>query len=263
MWPYEHPLAQICSLHADTLNNIHQYADDTEIAEFRAMEPKEVGTLLRMNEQHGMAVRNAALRFPTVALEYALRPLSHDILQINVHIAPSFDWNARLSGTNEPFYIWIEDEERLNILSWRSVLLRPTTKGLDLEFVITLGDTLPWSFNLVAASDRWLGSDDTRAISLEGLTMPDPPPESTTLLEIPYLSISSFADQHLENSYKSYISTLNNIQSQAFWSLYHTNHNVLISAPVSSGKSFLGEGAIWYVDHPQNRPEAKRQLTLS
>ena len=198
-----------------------------------------------MNEKHGNAIRDAALMFPTVSLDYALRPLSHDVLQINVTVKPTFAWNAKLSGTAEPFYIWVEDSDRTNILSWRSILLRPSTTILELEFVITLDDTLPWAINVVAASDRWLGSDTVREIQLESLIMPDPTPQSTRLLDIPYLTISCFDDPHLQQSYSPFITTLNNIQSQAFWSIYHTNHNVLISAPVSSGKSVLGEIAVW------------------
>lgn len=246
MWPYEHPLAQINTLQKDTLYNLRQWADNTEVSELRTMEPKDIGDLVHLNEKHGQALRDAARMFPTVDVRFFLRPLSHDLLQISVTLTPQFQWNAKLSGTGEPFYVWIQDEEEgLTILQWRSILLRPTTTSPDIDFTITVSDTIPPSLTLLTASDRWLGSDDRRVISLEDLVMPSPPPEQTQLLDIGFRNISCFGDTSIESKYRAYINTLNSIQSQAFWACYHTQMNVLISAPVASGKSVLAEAAIW------------------
>lgn len=245
MWPYEHPLAQVTTLHWDTMHNLKQWADDTEVTELRKMDPKAIGELIHMNEWHGTALRDAALMFPTIGVSYALRPLSHDLLQINVHVEPLFKWNAKVSSSTEPFYIWIQDGEGVNILQWRNILLRPSTTSLDIDFVIPIGDSVPPSYAVISASDRWLGSDTQTTISLEALVMPEPPVEQTLLLDIPYLRISCFDDTQLDQSYRAFISTLNSIQSQAFWTFYHTQQNILLSAPLASGKSFLGETAIW------------------
>jgi antiviral helicase SLH1 len=245
MWPYEHPLAQITTLHRDTLFNLRQYADNTEIAQLREMEPQVLGDLVHMNEKHGLAIREAALQFPTISVEYALRPLSHDLLQISVCVKPQFTWSAKVSSSGEPFYVWIQDEEGINILQWRSILIRQTTTKVDIDFLIPLTDTPPPSYTILSASDRWLGSDDSRLVPLDMLVMPRSTIDITPLLDIPYLHISALDDPHLEGMYKPFIQTMNGIQSQAFWSAYHTQANMLVSAPVSSGKSFLGEVAIW------------------
>ena len=76
--------------------------------------------------------------------------------------------------------------------------------------------------------------------------MPDLRPDNTPLLDVPYLQISCLQEADLERAYRKTISTLNFMQTQAFWTIYHTQMNVLVSAPVGSGKSFLGEMAIWY-----------------
>jgi antiviral helicase SLH1 len=198
-----------------------------------------------MNEKHGAAIRDAALMFPTVGITHSLRPLSHDLLQISVLVEPQFTWNAKLSASMEPFYIWIQDADGIYILQWRNVLLRPTTTAVEIEFVIPLGDSPPESLTIVSASDRWLGSDEQRSLPLQDLVMPQRPPESTPLLDIPFLHISCLQDAQLERAYRPFITTLNAMQSQAFWTAYHTQNNVLVSAPVASGKSFLGEVAIW------------------
>jgi antiviral helicase SLH1 len=245
MWPYEHPLAQMTTLQRETLHNLRQYADETEITELREMDAQAIGDLIHMNERHGQAIRDAALMFPTVGVEYALRPLSHDLLQISVCVKPLFQWNAKVSSSGEPFYVWIQDEDGIHILQWRSVLIRQTTTKVDIDFLIPLTDKPPNSYTITTASDRWLGSDDSRMVALEGLVMPSSTMDTTPLLDIPYLHISALDDPSLEGMYRPFIQTMNGIQSQAFWTLYHTQANVLVSAPVSSGKSFLGEVAIW------------------
>lgn len=246
MWPYEHPLAQITTIHRDTLYNLRQWADETEIVDLRSMPAKEIGDLIHMNEKHGLALRDAANAFPTVSMDFSLRPLTHDLLQISVHVEPEFNWNVKISGTTEPFYVWVQDEDGLNILQWRSVLLRPSTSGVDLEFVIPLdGDSIPNSLTLLSVSDRWLGSDNTKMIMLDQLTMPNQSSTHTQLLDIPYLNITALDDPSLQQTYGSFIKTMNSIQSQAFWSAYYMQNNLLLSAPVASGKSLIGEAAIW------------------
>jgi antiviral helicase SLH1 len=245
MWPYEHPLAQIKTLQKETLYNLRQWADDTEIAELRLRDPQYIGDLIHLNEKHGLAIRDAAQMFPTVSVEYRLRPLNHETLQISVRVQSQFVWNAKISGGGEPFYVWLQDEEGVNILQWRSLLLRPTSTTFDIDFTVLIGDVTPTSITIVSASDRWLGSDDSRVIALDGLVMPRPFDEHSRLLDIPFLHISCFNDLEIERAYRPYLSTFNSIQSHAFWTAYHTQDNLLISAPIASGKSFLGEAAIW------------------
>lgn len=247
MWPYDHPLAQLPTLHKDTLHNLRQWADEVEIAVLRHMDTQELGEMIHMNERHGAAVREAAQSLPMVDLTHSLRPLTHDLLELRVRVEPLFKWNNRVSTSAEPFYIWVQDEDEVHILQWRSILLRSSTTSIDIEFVLPLGDTPPPFFKLVSASDRWLGSEEEKVISLDGLVMPQPAPESTTILDIPYLHISCLNDTQLEQAYRAYITTLNSIQTQCFWTCYHSQSNVLISAPIAGGKSFLAEMAIWCV----------------
>ncbi|ORY31658.1 Sec63 Brl domain-domain-containing protein [Naematelia encephala] len=245
MWPFEHPLLQITTLQRETLHNLKRWAEDTEVADLRLMEPKDIAEMIHMNEKHGTAIRDAAVMFPTIAVTYKLRPLAHDLLQITVHVKPTFKWDAKISTSGEPFYVWIQDAEGYTILQWRFILLRPATKDLDLDFVIPVGDTIPPSLTVISASDRWMGSHSEDVISLEDLVMPAPPQNATPLLDLPFLRTATcFDDQQLQQAYRGIgIDTLNGVQTQAFWSV-HTQMNVLVSAPVASGKSFLGEAAI-------------------
>ncbi|OCF34223.1 RNA helicase [Kwoniella heveanensis BCC8398] len=247
-WVYDHGLAQLNILHRDTLHKLNQYTpDDMTIADFRNMSAAELGEFIHMNEKHGQAVLDAATMFPTVAMSYRLRPISHDLLQMNIKVEPQFKWNNRISGSSQPFYVWAQDEEGLNIYQWRSVRIQPTTSVIDLEFILPFEENLPSAISIVSISDRWLWSHEQINITLSDLSMPDHPPPHTELLDIPFLRLSCLDDPGLEAAYRETggMSTLNGIQSQAFWTLYNTSVNALVSAPVASGKSFLGEAAIW------------------
>ena len=246
MWPYENPLAQITTLQRETVHNLNRWADDYDPTQLREMEPKDIGDLIHLNEKHGLAVRDAARILPTVELSYQLQPLSHDLLQVRVNVKPTFTWNAKLSGQSEPIYVWLQDAEGSAILQWRSVLLRPSTTSLDIDFVVTVA-VKPEAFELVGASDRWFGGDETMVIPLHALVMPPEREDQTELLDIPFLHISALDDAELEKAYRPFITSLNGIQTQVFWSVYHTQHNVVVSAPVNSGKTFLGEMAVWWV----------------
>ena len=247
MWPYDHPLNQVPTLQKDTLYNLRRHADEVEIPTLRDMEPKEIGVLINMNDSHGLAVKNAAQSLPMIDVSHALRPLSNDVLEVRIKITPMFKWNAKVSTSAEPFYIWIQEETGIDILQWRSVLLRQTTTSIELDFVLSFEEELPQFLKIVSASDRWLGSGEEKLVPLEGVRMPEHAPPHTHVLDIPFLNIRCLDDPPLEQMYRGYVNTLNGIQTQAFWTLYHTNMNVLVSAPVASGKTFLGEMAIWYV----------------
>lgn len=209
MWPYEHPLAQITTIQRDTLFNLKKWQDDTEISELRLLTPTELGDRIHMNERHGGAIRDAALMFPTVSVEHALKPLSHELLQLSVTVTPEFKWNAKLSSTAEPFYVWVQEEGGVNILQWRSILIRPETSSISIDFLIPSGDNPPESVTIVSASDRWLGSDTNTVVPLTDLVVPQPPPEATELLDIHFLHISALDDPLLVKSYSRIITAMN------------------------------------------------------
>ncbi|WWD19805.1 hypothetical protein CI109_104269 [Kwoniella shandongensis] len=245
-WVYDHGLAQLNVLQRDTLHKLNQYTpDDMTVGDFRNMSAIEIGEFIHMNEKHGSAVREAALIFPTIGMSYSLRPISHDLLQISVKVEPGFKWNAKISGGGEPFYVWVQDEEGLKIYQWRSVRVQATTTAIELDFILPFDDALPESVSIVSISDRWLWSHEEIKIPLVDLVMPPVPPARTELLDIPFLRLSCWNDPHLEQAYSKGITMLNGIQSQAFWTMYNTSINALVSAPVGSGKSLLGEAAIW------------------
>ncbi|KAF8592674.1 Sec63-domain-containing protein [Ramaria rubella] len=238
MWPFEHPLTQF-DLSQDVLHNLQQWADEWSVAEIASENAADLGQLIHMNERHGAALLKVAKQFPTVILTYRLRPLSSDLLKICIHISKDFEWNTRLHGSAEPFWLWVEDHDGVEIIQWSHLLLRQNTVDLDVDFVIPIrGSEPPSSVNLRFLSDRWMGAEDEVRISLDRLIMPVASDCHTPLLELPFLPANG-RDATSSPFYKMPFRDFNGIQTQCFWTLVHTKQNALVCAPAGSGKSTL------------------------
>ncbi|WVO18470.1 hypothetical protein L204_106187 [Cryptococcus depauperatus] len=247
-WVYDHGLAQLKILQRETLHKLTQYTpDNMTIDDFRDMSAQEIGEFIHMNEKHGQAVLDAAMFFPTISLSHKLKPITHDLLQVTVQVTPNFKWNSKISGNSEPFYVWVQDQEGLDIYQWRNVRITPSSTFIDLDFFLPFDDTPPEYISIIGVSDKWLWSYESSYIPLTEIIMPPLPSRSTPVLSIPFIKTSCFNDPQLEQRYTMNlgIETLNTIQSQAFWIFYNTCVNALVSAPVGSGKSLLSEAAIW------------------
>lgn len=237
MWPFAHPLTQYLS--KEVLYNLQRWADELTVAEIAAQNAAELGRLVHMNERHGAALVNAAKEFPTFALTHALRPLSSDLLKLSIHVSKNFIWSPRRHGSAEPFWLWVEDHEGIEIIQCSSLLFRQNTQALDVDFVIPIrGSKPPSSVNVRFVSDRWMGAEDEVTVLLENLTMPKFSRCHTPLLDLPFLPVATLKET-ASNFSSLHFQTFNSIQTQCFWTLVHTNQNSLICAPTGCGKSTL------------------------
>ncbi|KAI0650624.1 Sec63-domain-containing protein [Trametes meyenii] len=239
LWPFDNPLKQF-ELKADVLYNLERWADDYTVAELAEMSAEELGKLIHLNERHGSAVREAAKQFPTARITYSLRPLGADVLKIAVKVERAFNWNNRLHGSGEPFWVWVEDQDGTNILQLSHLLFRPTTQTLDVDFVISIpSQKRPSSVTIRFVSDRWQGAEEEVEASLEELVMPSSSDSHTPRLDIPYLPLSAVQNQALQDVLSRRIGGFNAIQSQVFWSITKTRLHSLLCAPTGCGKETL------------------------
>jgi len=247
-WPFDHPLTQFTRLSKDVLYNLSRWADEVPIQELAAMSAEDLGKLIHMNETHGAALLRAAKQFPSVTFDYHLRPLSADLLRIVTTVYRAFEWDPKSDAPMEYFWFWVESEDGIQILQMTQLQFRRTTESIDVEFVIPLSTfQRPTAVRLRVVSDRWIGADDELWITLEDLVMPAHSGTHTPLIDqLPLLPRTALRNAPLEALYPR-IKAFNSIQTQSFWHLYNTNQNVLVCAPTTSGKSLLGELAIWYV----------------
>ncbi|TIB72226.1 Sec63-domain-containing protein [Wallemia mellicola] len=247
LWPYEHPMKQQFGLRNEVIYNITRWADESTIEELVELSPAELGTLIHLNESHGAALHRVLKSFPTLSLHVHLKPLSHEVLKLQIQVTPNFTWNEKISGSLETFFLIAESEDELDILQWSNVQIRPTTEEVNVDFILRIDGSKQIDFiNIRTASDRWLGSEDLVSVSLENLVMPAPPNPSTKLIDLPFLSTSSLSNLKLESAMNNIgVRNFNSIQTQCFESFYAYTENILLCAPVYSGKSTLSQLAIW------------------
>ena len=246
MWPFDHPLSQ-SNLTPDSVYNLTRWADEVEVAELARMSAADLGKLVHLNERMGNAIRHAARCFPSLSLETELRPLTHNLLRIDVRVRRAFEWNERLHGRTEAFYVWIEDEEEAEILKWTTHLARATeARDTTLSFIISVPDTLPGGINVRWISDRWIGSEDSSWVSFENLRMPPQPPQRDHLLDLPLLPISTgIPDELLSALYQPHMTAFNALQTQSFHTVFHTKADALLCAPSASGKTTVAQFSVW------------------
>ncbi|KAI0033767.1 Sec63-domain-containing protein [Vararia minispora EC-137] len=245
LWPFDQPLKQ-SHLKAEILYNIQRWADDYTVAELAEMSDVELGETVHLNKMHGKAILEVAKQFPTVRLSYKLRPLGSDLLKIDVCIKRAFNWNSKVHGSVEPFWLWIEDEEGVTILQLAHLLFRQSADHLDASFIIAIPDgQAPPSLTIRFVSDRWIGAEDELAVPLDELVMPRKANGHTARLDLPFLNVKALQYPLLQEALSGRIFRLGAIQTQIFWSIIHSRMHALVAAPVGSGKSTLARLLLW------------------
>ncbi|KAF9534180.1 Sec63 Brl domain-containing protein [Crepidotus variabilis] len=244
-WPFENPLRQM-KLKSETLYSLERWADDMSIRELANYDPAALGRLVHLNEQHGLAIVNAAKQFPFLELRHHLQPVTPEVLKITIDITPSFDWNPKLHS-GETFYVWIEDQKGVNILQLTHIAVQHNTETIKaVFFILVRSGEATGTLQLRWISDRWAGAEDNIPIALDTLIMPTTSTTSTKLIQLPFLLIQDIGGPTLfKNVLPTSKHTLNSIQTQAFWNTVYAKHNSLLSAPMGSGKSTLIQLAAW------------------
>ncbi|KAG8218769.1 Sec63-domain-containing protein [Butyriboletus roseoflavus] len=244
LWPYEEPLRQF-NLKAEILHGLDESRKEYHPAELATLTAAELGNLIRLNEYQGRALLAAAKQFPSLELAYSLRPLGPDILKVIITMTRTFDWNPKVHGSVEPFWLWVEDHEGSTILQLAEILLRESTETLDVEFAISItADTLPPSITIRLISDKWLGADNELPVKLDDISMPFACHSHIRRVDVGFLPLSLTRLPVLGKHF-SHFHEFNAIQTQIFWSIMNTKLNTLVAAPAGCGKSFLAHIVIW------------------
>ncbi|KAG8886513.1 hypothetical protein FRB97_003024 [Tulasnella sp. 331] len=246
MWPFDHPLRQ-SGLSQNLLHNLERWADDFLVHELAVQSAAELGQLVHLNEAQGAALLRAAREFPSAKITYALRPLNSSLLKISVRVERAFVWSNKNHGSSEPFYIWVESHDGIDILQLAHLSFRPTTQHLTTNFIVPMQSTSSAPYLTIRfVSDKWLGAEEEIIVELDTLVMPTSDIVLTSTLDLPFLGFKALRNPILERLYLSRHYGMNRLQTQCFFTIYNTWDNVLLSAPTSGGKSLLAQFAIWH-----------------
>jgi replicative superfamily II helicase len=255
MWTFQHPLRQM-GLPVDIMNKIENRTHEVSVEEMRDMDPNELGQLVH-HQRMGMTIAKCVDQFPMLSLDARIAPITRNVLHVELTITPDFVWNDRVHGSVEPWYIWAEDSENVEIYYSEYFLLYKKQFGepIKIIFTVPLVEPLPSQIYIRAVSDRWLGAETILPVSFQHLILPQLYPPHTDLLDLQPLPISALQNEALEGICAKRFTHFNPVQTQIFHTLYNTDHNALVGAPTGSGKTVAAELVMWQAF--RDRPGSK------
>jgi pre-mRNA-splicing helicase BRR2 len=185
-------------------------------------------------------------QIPKLELNVHILPITRSTLKVELSIQPDFEWDERVHGKGEAFWIFVEDVNSELILHSEYFLLKSKycQDEHTVKFYVPIFDPLPPQYFIRIVSDRWLSSETQLPVSFRHLILPEKYAPPTELLDLQPLPISAFHEPLFESLYNDKFDYFNPIQTQCFNSLYKTDDNVFIGAPTGSGKTICAEFAI-------------------
>jgi pre-mRNA-splicing helicase BRR2 len=253
MWPTMTPLRQFAAAattntatSAPNLAAVVQKAERMDVPweSYYDLDPPRMGELLGMPKM-GKTVCDLVAKFPRVELKADCRPITKSMLHIRLSITPLFEWDDRLHGAAQSFWILLEDCDGEDILYSDVFLLRKDLADTEhvVEFTAPIIDPMPPHYFVSVVSDRWMHSRAKLPIVFHKLILPDKFPPHTDLLDLQPLPVSTLKAKELVRLYPDW-EAFNKIQTQTFNALYNTDANVFVGAPTGSGKTVCAEFAL-------------------
>lgn len=243
MWGSHTPLRQFSKIPEELVKQIEK--KDVTWDMLYDLSPAELGDLVRY-AKIGRTLYRYIHQFPRLELTAHVQPITRSVLRVDLTIAPDFEYDERIHGPAQSFWITVEDVDSEIILHQEPFTLRKryATEEHHVTFTVPIFDPLPPQYFIRVYSDRWLGSESVLPLSFRNLILPAKYPPPTELLDLQPLSVSGIRNEQYQKALFSHFSVFNPIQTQCFNSLYNGEENVLIAAPNSSGKTVCAEIAI-------------------
>ena len=253
MWLSHSPLRQFTSLKPDIIRKLER--KDIAWERYYDMRASQFGELVR-SPKMGKVLHRAVHQFPRLELQAHVQPITRSILRVELTISPDFQWEEKIHGTSQQFWILVEDVDGETVVHHESWSLKQRYAQDDqvVTFTVPLYEPLPPQYFVRVVSDRWLHSECTLPISFRHLILPAKYPPHTELLDLQPLPVSALQDETFEALYEG-TSHFNSIQTQVFSALYETDENVLVAAPGGSGKQWCAEFALMRM--LRNNPEGR------
>ncbi|KAK6913571.1 DEAD/DEAH box helicase domain [Dillenia turbinata] len=242
MWSVQTPLRQFTGISHQILNRIEK--KDLAWERYYDLSAQEIGELLRIPKM-GKTLYKYIHQFPKLELAAHVQPITRTVLKVELTITPDFQWDDKIHGFVEPFWVIVEDNDGEYILHHEYFLLKKQFIDDDhtLNFSVPIYEPLPPQYFIQVVSDRWLGSQSVLPVSFRHLILPEKYPPPTELLDLQPLPVSALRNPSYEALYHEF-KHFNPVQTQVFTVLYNTDDNVLVAAPTGSGKTICAEFAI-------------------
>lgn len=241
-WGSQTPLRQFKGIPLDILSKVER--KDLAWDRYYDLTSQEIGELIRFPKM-GKAIHKFVHQFPRIELSAHVQPITRSVLKVDLTLTPDFQWDEKAHGYAQGFWILVEDNDGEVILHHEFFLLKQVNAEDDhaVSFTVTLLDPLPPQYFVKLVSDSWLGSETAIPISFKHLLLPEKLPPPTELLDLQPLLVSALEKDGFADMFTGFKS-FNPVQTQVFQSLYNSDDNVLVGAPMGSGKTATCEFAI-------------------
>ncbi|KAI5074534.1 hypothetical protein GOP47_0010495 [Adiantum capillus-veneris] len=242
MWRSQTPLRQFKSISNDILSKIEK--KNLAWERYYDLSSQEIGELVRAPKM-GKPLHKLIHQFPKLELAARVLPITRSVLKVELTITPDFQWDEKVHGFVEPFWIIVEDNDGEHILHHEYFILKMqyVEEEHNLSFTVPIFEPMPPQYFIRVLSDRWLGSETMLPVSFRHLRLPEKYPPPTELLDLQPLPVSALRNPAFEALYQQF-KHFNPVQTQVFTVLYNTDDNALIAAPTGSGKTISAEFAV-------------------
>ncbi|XP_042508721.1 DExH-box ATP-dependent RNA helicase DExH12-like [Macadamia integrifolia] len=252
IWSVQTPLRQFNGIPNEILMKLEK--KDLAWERFYDLSAQEIGELIRYPKM-GRPLHKFIHQFPKLNLAAHVLPITRSVLRVELTVTPDFQWEDKVHGYVEPFWVIVEDNDGEYILHHEYFMLKKQYIDEDhtLSFTVPIYEPLPPQYFIRVVSDRWLGSQSVLPVSFRHLILPEKYPPPTELLDLQPLPVTALRNPSYEALYQEF-KHFNPIQTQVFTVLYNTDDNVLVAAPTGSGKTICAEFAL--LRNHQKGPES-------
>ncbi|CAG8457348.1 10482_t:CDS:2 [Diversispora eburnea] len=243
MWLSMTPLRQFKTITMDLIKRIEK--KDFPWDRYFDLNAQEIGELVGFPKA-GKMIHKYVHQFPKLELQTFVQPITRSLLRVELKITPDFQWDEKVHGTAEAFWVLVEDVDGEVILYHDSFILKQKYAEEDhiITFTVPLFEPLPPNYFISIISDRWLHCETKLPISFKHLILPKKYPPHTELLDLQPLPVSALRNREYEAVYRQWVENFNPIQTQVFNALYNSDDNVFVGAPTGSGKTICAEFAL-------------------
>uniref|UniRef100_A0A3B3T1P8 U5 small nuclear ribonucleoprotein 200 kDa helicase n=1 Tax=Paramormyrops kingsleyae TaxID=1676925 RepID=A0A3B3T1P8_9TELE len=243
MWLSMSPLRQFRKLPEEVIKKIEK--KNFPFERLYDLNHNEIGELIRMPKM-GKTIHKYVHQFPKLDLAVHLQPITRSTLKVELTITPDFQWDDKVHGSSEAFWILVEDVDSEVILHHEYFLLKSKYAQDEhlVTFFVPVFEPLPPQYFIRISSDRWLSCETQLPVSFRHLILPEKYPPPTELLDLQPLPVSALRNSAFESLYQDKFPFFNPIQTQVFNAVYNSDDNVFVGAPTGSGKTICAEFAI-------------------
>lgn len=244
MWPSQTPLRHFKAVPEDILRRIEK--KDFAWERYYDLTSTEIGEFIRV-PKIGKTIHKLVHQFPKLDLSAYVQPITRSCLMVELTITPDFQWDNKVHGSSEQFWVLVEDVNGESILHHELFVLKEKQAEEEhtLNFTVAITDPLPPQYFIRVVSDRWINAETLLPVSFRHLILPERNVAHTQLLDLQPLPVTALRDMELEKLFsRQGIKFFNPIQTQCFSTLYNTSDNVLLCAPAAAGKMVCAEFAL-------------------